>query len=267
MNKDDVQVNKDDVQALRYEVAEACRVAATRSLVDGILGHISLRVDDDHLLIRCRSDSDTGVAFTRPDDVRLIRFDGTPGGAGELDGYRVPNELPIHIETLRAHPEHRAVAHLHPPAVVAAELAGITIEPIYGAFDIPGAWLARRGVPVYQRSVLIRTSELGREMVAAMDGQPVVICHGHGITSAAATVRQAVLQAISLDQLAQMSLHVRAAGGTLRPIDDRDWDDLPDLGPSFNEVAAWRHEIARLSAQALSLDPPTGRGVGELEVR
>ena len=230
----------------RALVAQGCRVAAARGLVDGILGHLSLRIDDERLLIRCRSDTDTGVAFTRASDVRLITFDGTAGASGELDGYRVPNELPIHIQTLLANAECRAVAHLHPPAVVAADLAGISIRPIYGAFDIPGARLAREGVPVYERAVLIRNSALGKEMVAAMRGRPVVICRGHGITSAAATVEQAVLQAISVDALARMSLRVRSAGGTLRDIDDDDWDDLPDLGPAFTAEAAWRHEVARL---------------------
>jgi len=227
-------------------VAQGCRVAASRGLVDGMLGHLSLRVDDERLLIRCRSDTDTGVAFTRPSDIRLITFDGGAGAPGELDGYRVPNELPIHVETMLADSRHRAVAHLHPPAVVAADLAGIAIRPVYGAYDIPGAWLAREGVPVYERAVLIRNSALGKEMVAAMRGRPVVICRGHGITSAAATVPQAVLQAISLDALARMSLQVRAAGGTLRDIDDADWDELPDLGTAFTAGAAWRHEVARL---------------------
>ena len=230
----------------RALVAQACRVAAARGLVDGILGHLSLRVDDERLLLRCRSDSDSGVAFTRPSDIRLIGFDGSAAAPGELDGYRVPNELPIHIETMLADPRHRAVAHLHPPAVVAADLAGITIRPIYGAYDIPGAWLARGGVPVYERAVLIRNTMLGKEMVAAMGNAPVVICRGHGITSAAATVQHAVLQAISLDALARMSLQVRAAGGTLRDIDDADWDELPDLGPGFTTDAAWRSEVARL---------------------
>jgi ribulose-5-phosphate 4-epimerase/fuculose-1-phosphate aldolase len=239
----------DRLDQQRTLVAQACRVAAARGLVDGILGHLSLRVDDDHLLIRCRSDADAGVAFTRPSDVRLIEFDGSAGTSGELDGYRVPNELPIHVETMLADSRHRAVAHLHPPAVVAADLAGIAIRPIYGAYDIPGAWLARRGVPVYKRAVLIRNSQLGKEMVAAMRGGPVVICRGHGITSAAPSIQEAVLQAISLDTLARMSLRVRAAGGTLRDIDDSDWDDLPDLGSGFNTEAAWRHEVARLDRQ------------------
>ncbi len=239
----------DSLDQQRARVAEGCRVAAARGLVDGILGHLSLRVDEDHLLIRCRSDTDTGVAFTRPADVRLIGFDGSAGADGELDGYRVPNELPIHVETLLADSRHRAVAHLHPPAVVAADLAGIAIRPIYGAYDIPGARLARDGVPVYERAVLIRNSRLGKEMVAAMRDRPVVICRGHGITSAAATVEQAVLQAISLDSLAQMSLRVLSAGGALHDIDDADWNDLPDLGPGFTAEAAWRHEVARLAAQ------------------
>lgn len=237
----------DALQPQRVLVAQGCRVAAARGLVDGILGHLSLRVDDDHLLIRCRSDTDTGVAFTRSSDIRLITFDGTAGTAGELDGYRLPNELPIHVETMLADAGHQAVAHLHPPDVVAADLAGITIRPIYGAYDIPGAWLARGGVPVYERAVLIRNSSLGKEMVTAMGKAAVVICRGHGITSAAGTVAQAVLQAVSLNELARMSLRVRCAGGTLRAIADADWDDLPDLGSDFNVESAWRHEVARLN--------------------
>ncbi len=232
----------------RALVAQGCRVAAARGLVDGILGHLSLRIDDERMLVRCRSYGDTGVAFTRPADIRLVRFDGSAGARGELDGYRVPNELPIHAETMLADSRHRAVAHLHPPAVVAADLAGIEIRPIYGAYDIPGAGLARGGVPVYERAVLIRNSALGKEMVAAMRGRVVVICRGHGITSAAPTVQQAVLQAISLDALARMSLRVRSAGGVLRDIADSDWEHLPDLGTSFTAEAAWRHEVARLPA-------------------
>ncbi|OBK27961.1 3,4-dihydroxyphthalate decarboxylase [Mycobacterium asiaticum] len=231
----------------RTLVAQGCRVAAARGLVDGILGHLSLRIDEDRMLIRCRSDTDTGLAFTKPSDIRLITFDGKAGAAGELDGYRVPNELPIHAETMLASARHRAVAHLHPPDVVAADLAGITIRPIYGAYDIPGSWLARAGVPVYRRAVLIRNSQLGKEMVAAMGNAPVVICRGHGITSTADSVQQAILQAISLNELARMSLRVRMAGGTLHVIDDADWDELPDLGSGFNVESTWRHEIARLS--------------------
>ena len=239
----------EELSDLRSVIAEACRVAAARELVDGILGHISLRVDEQQLLIRCRSDSDDGVAFTRPSDIRLVRFDGTAGAAGELDGYRVPNELPIHVETMAANRERVAVAHLHPQTTVAADLAGFEIRPVYGAYDIPGAWLARGGVPVYRRAVLIRTSALGKEMVAAMGDRPVVICRGHGIASAARTVQEAVLQAISVNELARMSLLVAAAGGTLRLHRRRRLRRSAGPGPRFTATAAWRYEVARLPAR------------------
>jgi ribulose-5-phosphate 4-epimerase/fuculose-1-phosphate aldolase len=86
-------------------------------------------------------------------------------------------------------------------------------------------------------------------MVAAMGDRPLVICRGHGIASAASTVQQAVLQAISVNELAEMSLTVLAAGGTLQPIADRDFDDLPDLGSGFTTEAAWRYEVARSAAR------------------
>jgi ribulose-5-phosphate 4-epimerase/fuculose-1-phosphate aldolase len=83
-------VTFDDERAL---VAQACRVAAARGLVDGILGHVSLRVDDERLLIRCRSDTDKGLALTRPTDIRLIEFDGSAGAPGELDGIGCPTNF------------------------------------------------------------------------------------------------------------------------------------------------------------------------------
>lgn len=239
-------MNEKDIEGARVVVAEACRVAAARGLMEGILGHISFKIADDLLLIRCRSADDTGVAYTRPSDIRLVRFDGTAGAPGELDnGYQVPKELPVHVESMRASPDIRAVAHLHPPSIVAADLAGISLRPIYGAYDIPGAVLARGGVPVYRRAVLIHRTQLGKEMVTAMGDRPVVICRGHGITSVASSVQQSVLQAASLEELARMSLAVVGAGGTLVDIDDADWDDLPDLGANFNTGAVWRHEVAR----------------------
>jgi hypothetical protein len=40
-----------------------------------------------------------------------------------------------------------------------------------------------------------------------------------------------------------------SAGGTLRDIDERDWQDLPDLGPGFTVDATWQHESARVASE------------------
>ncbi|WP_035747625.1 class II aldolase/adducin family protein [Arthrobacter sp. CAL618] len=231
----------------RNAIALACRVLANRGLADGILGHISLRIEERTLLVRCRGPQEQGLAFTKASDIRMVDLDGNPAAIGELDGgYAVPNELPLHTELLRRRPEVNAVVHAHPPQVVAADLAGIAIRPIVGAFDIPGARLAAGGVPVYQRGVLVRNHTLAGEMLDSMGARPVVLLRGHGLTSAAKTVEQAVLQALSVNVLADLAIRISSAGGHLIDLSDSDLAELPDLGGTFNTGTAWRHELARL---------------------
>lgn len=233
--------------AARETIASACRVLAHRGLADGILGHISLRITENTLLVRCRGPHERGLAYTQPEDIRLVDLDGNPAADGELGGgYTVPNELPLHTELYRRRTDLRAVVHAHPPQVVAADLAGLTVRPIVGAFDIPGTRLAANGVPVYPRGVLIRNRGLAAEMVDAMGMRPIVVLRGHGLTSAAETVEQAVLQAISVDILAGLALQVTSAGGELVDLPEADMAELPDLGGAFNMGTAWRHELARL---------------------
>jgi 3,4-dihydroxyphthalate decarboxylase len=232
-----------DLDGLRTDIADACRVLAARGLADGILGHISVRVDEEHLLVRCRGPRERGLAFTEPDDIRLVDLNGHGDLAG---GYAVPNELPLHTEVLRARPDIRCVVHAHPFAVVATDLAGHPIVPLLGAYDIPGAHLAAGGVPVHPRSVLIRTPELAREVVATLGDRPAVLLRGHGLTATGDGPADAVLRAISIDILARMTLTVASAGGMPRPIPAADLAELPDLGSAFTTATAWRHELARL---------------------
>lgn len=232
-----------DLDAQRREIAAACRVMAARGLADGVLGHISVRVDDDHLLVRCRGPRERGLAFTEPADVHLVDLDGR----GNLpEGYWVPAELPLHTEVLRARPDVRCVAHAHPFAVVAADLAGFGIDPVVGAYDIPGTRLAASGVPVYPRGVLVRDRRLAAEMVAALGDAAVVVLRGHGLTATGAHPAQAVLRGLAVDGIARMTLAVASAGGTPRPLPAADMAELPDLGEGFNQDTAWRHELARL---------------------
>ncbi len=233
--------------SLRHEVADGCRVLAARGLSDGILGHVSVRVGERRLLVRCRGPEERGLAATTAADVRLVDLEGNAAGPGELaDGWSVPNELPLHTEVLHTRADVTSVVHAHPPSVVAADLAGIEIRPIVGAFDIPGTRLAQGGVPVYPRGVLIRNRRLAAEMVLAMGDRPVVILRGHGLTSTGSGVAAAVLRAISVDSIAALSLRIIAAGGILADLPAEDLAELPDLGGAFNTATAWRHELARL---------------------
>ncbi|MGH3381584.1 MAG: class II aldolase/adducin family protein [Actinoallomurus sp.] len=233
----------------RTTVAQACRILAMEGLVEGVLGHVSVRAGDDRMLIRCRGGDEHGLMFTGEDDVRLTDLDGTIIGAAE--GYKVPNELPIHGELLRARPGVNAVVHAHPPAVLLCGVAGLALRPVFGSYNIPAMRMALDGIPVYPRSVLIRRPGLAREMIGAMGDRPVCVLKGHGITVTGASVEEAVVRALNLNALATVTLELARLGAEPETIPAEDVAELPDLGAAFNDLAVWRYHLAKARSHGM----------------
>jgi 3,4-dihydroxyphthalate decarboxylase len=234
---------------LRESVAQACRILAMEGVVNGVLGHVSVRAGDGRMLIRARGPAEHGVLFSQPEDIRLVDFDGN--GDDPAEGYSMPNELPIHGETLRRRPEVGAVVHAHPPAVLACGVAGLTLRPVFGAYNIPAMRLAADGIPVFPRSVLIRTAELASSMIACMADRPACILRGHGVTVCGETLEQAVVRTLNVNELAMATLAVAAVGREAPEIPAEDIAELPDLGSAFNDLAAWRFYCAKAARQGL----------------
>ena len=234
---------------LRGLVATACRILALEGLVEGVLGHVSARVDGSRMLLRCRGRQEHGLLFTTSDDVRLVDFDGAGDDPGA--GYAVPNELPIHGEILRSSPGVNAVVHAHPPAVLLCGVAGLPLQPVFGAYNIPAMRMALDGVPTYPRSALIRRPDLAREMIAAMGDSPVCVLRGHGITVTGESVEQAVVRALNLNVLATVTLEIARLSGRAERVTPEDVAELPDLGSAFNDLAVWRYHVAKANRAGL----------------
>ena len=239
-------MSADPLRALRETVALGCRILAARGLVDGVLGHVSARVGPESLLVRCRGPQERGVARTEPDAIRLVDLDGQHLEPSE--GWQVPKELPIHSRVLATRPDVGAVVHAHPPSVLLCGLAELPLRPIFGAYNIPAMRLAAGGIPVYGRSVLIARTELADEMLAAMGDRPACILRGHGITVTGASVEEAVVRAVDLDELCAVTLRLAQLGVTAPEVPKADQAELPDLGGAFNDQLHWQ-------ALAAALDP------------
>jgi ribulose-5-phosphate 4-epimerase/fuculose-1-phosphate aldolase len=243
-------MDQPDLRSPRLAVAQACRVLAFAGLAQDVLGHVSVRTGPDSLLVRCRGPRESGLLFTTPGDVHEVSLDGPHDLPG---GYTVPSELPIHVETLRARPEVVAVVHAHPPAIVTADLAGLALRPVVGAYNIPAMRLALRGVGVYPRGVLIRRVGLAAEMLAAMSGSPACVLRGHGVTTTGASIAEAVIMALNLESLARVLLAAAQAGGHPPDLPEADVAELPDLGAGLNSDSVWRYQLARLDHAGLGL--------------
>ena len=236
-------------------VATGCQVLAATGLAPDILGHVSVRISPAQALVRCRGPRESGMAFTTADDIKTVPIAELPD-AGLLDGWLVPNELPIHTAILRRYPAVTAVVHAHPRAVVAMSLARLPWRPIVGAYDIPAARLAAGGVPVWPRAVLVNSTALGDDLADALGERPVGVLYGHGLVSVGLgppeqAIAEAISNAVALDSLARMTLAVRGAGAEPVSIPEEDLRQLPDLGAGFTVETMWRH-LVRRTATAIS---------------
>jgi ribulose-5-phosphate 4-epimerase/fuculose-1-phosphate aldolase len=234
------------LQDLRQRLADACRVLGVLGLASGNTGHLSVRVpDSDNLLIRARGPGESGVRYTTPAEILEVTLDGEiASGAGE--GLLPPQEVFIHTEVYRARSDVTSVVHVHPPTVVLFTITDLPLLPIFGAYD-PGALkIATDGIANFDRSVLISNPKLGHELAGALGSKHVCMMRGHGITATGASIEEAALRAIALNELAEMNYRARLLG-TPRPISDEDLASFtrPGTAPQMsNRIGAlWRYYL------------------------
>lgn len=225
-------------------MATSCRILAQKGLVSGILGHVSARVSSGEMVIRCRGPKERGLRHSEADDIWRFTLDGSSVDAPA--GYAPPNELPIHTQLMRRRPDVGAVVHAHPRSALLCGLAGLEPRAVFGAYNIPATRLAIEGIPVFPRSILISRADLADEMIDAMGDRPICVLLGHGITVAAASVEQATVLALNLDELLSVTVDLALLGAHPESLSERDMAELPDLGSGFNDTMAWRALVAEL---------------------
>jgi 3,4-dihydroxyphthalate decarboxylase len=241
---------------LRHTVALACRVLAMQGLVKETTGHVSARVPGtERMLIRARGRDESGLLFTRADEVIETDFDGSDVPRGAPLG--TPQELPIHGESYKARPDVAAVVHAHPPAILLCGIAGVELRPIFGAYDPSALRFALDGVPVYPRSITLTRPELAQEMLACMGDGDVCVLRGHGITVLGRSVEEATVKAIKLETLARVNWLARDTDVPLISDEDQAVFRAPERGGG-NPLPVWRAYVAMLER---STAPPPFEGL------
>lgn len=200
-----------DVQRFKEQLARACRVLGKLELTKAATGHISARIPGtDTLLIRARGPGETGVRFTTPDEVITVDLDGKKlSGRTDLEP---PHEVFIHTWIYRTRPDIGGVVHAHPPTPVLFTICEKPLLPLYGAYDPSSLRLLMEGIPTYPRSVTVSNDTLGQEFARAMEGRRACLMRGHGITTCGATIEDATITAIKLNELAEMNYRAHLLG-------------------------------------------------------
>ncbi|HEX9809911.1 MAG TPA: class II aldolase/adducin family protein [Alphaproteobacteria bacterium] len=212
--------SSNDDRDARELVAKSCRIIGGLGLTKAATGHVSRRSPDGrHVLIRARGADEIGVRYTTAEQVIAVDMDGAK--VDGPDGLEPPQEVHLHTVVYRTRREVQSVVHVHPVTVVLFTICELPLQPLYGGYDPGSLDLLLKGIPTYGRSVTINNAELAKDFMAAMGEKNVCLMRGHGITTAGATVEEATVTAIRLNELAEVNYRAHLLGNP-KPIPDED---------------------------------------------
>jgi ribulose-5-phosphate 4-epimerase/fuculose-1-phosphate aldolase len=185
--------------ALRAEVLMACQVLTHFRIAEGF-GHVSVRIpDSERFLVTPRR------ALGLVTEAELVELD-LEGRQLAGEG-RPPLEVAMHVAVYRRRPEIMAMARGHPRHVAAYACAA---EPLRIAHGF-GANLGSE-VPVVGQPYLVSGAEMGELIADALADAQAVILRSNGMLAAGQSVPHACVQALFLEETAQVQLMTAAAG-------------------------------------------------------
>lgn len=210
-------------QELRQELADCCRILFRLGLTD-YMGHPSVRIPGtDYILIKPRHSLRIRAQDRlTPDDMVIIDLDGNTIAGNDAP----PSERFIHTSIYRARPGVVAVIHTHQAMATIMGVASAEILPI---LHVPSP-LVQRPVPLWPHAQLVVDPAMGDDLARTMGDHPVCLLQGHGMVTAAGSVKEATVNAIHLEQLAEANYRVLAIGRTPRIIPDVEIDQLKERG-------------------------------------
>lgn len=186
---------------LRAEIVTACGVLSRFKIVEGF-GHVSARVPGvERVIITPRK----ALGLVLADELVELDMDGrqVAGDAG-----RPPLEAIMHIAVYKRRSEVMGIARGHPRHVAAYAAAGEAMRVAHGFGANLGAVVRSTREPF-----LVATAALGEQVADALgrDAEAVIL-HSNGMLAVGPSVPHACVQALFLEETAELQLAARAAG-------------------------------------------------------
>ena len=194
-----------DIAALRERLALALAMLERESIID-FNGHFSARLPDGRgLLINAGDSVRSRIA---PADFIAIDFDGRL-----LDGATrsPPMEFHLHAQLYLARPDVHAVVHTHPPWSNVLTTAGHAWLPVTMQAAVLGP------VGTFGKTASVNSAELGAEVAAFLGGAKAALLRRHGAVTVAASVLDAFVQSVYVEENAQRQ-HLALQIGTPEPL-------------------------------------------------
>jgi L-fuculose-phosphate aldolase len=196
---------------LRAAVVAAGRRLGARGLISASEGNLSVRLDDDRLLMTPSGRRKDELAL---EDVLVVPVERPDDEAFDAGRPRPSSDVAIHRAAYAARPDVVAVVHAHLPAAMALTLAGEVPDPL--ALPETAHFLPRLPyVPFKAMGSVELAADIADQLAGWPDPKPgAVLLERHGAVAVGATLDQAVDRLELVEVLCRAwreSLLIRAA--------------------------------------------------------
>ena len=186
---------------LRADIVEVGRRLYARGYTASNDGNISLRLDDQRLLMTPKS---VCKGFMSPEMLCITDLSGR-----KLAGERDPSsEMQMHLEVYRQRADVNAVVHAHPPIATGFAVAGIPLDRAVLAEVV--TTLGSVPIAEYATPSTRELPEAVRKYVKAHDG---MLLANHGALTLGGDVFAAYYKMETIEHFAHISLVARLLGG------------------------------------------------------
>ncbi len=176
---------------IKKDLIAACRVLSQQGLVHGF-GHMGARIPNSDLFFLTPRIS---LALVKEKDLLTLNL----GGEVVEGRSPAPFEAPLHTAIFNRRADVHAIARIHGRRANMFSVTDKKIEPVHNH----GSFFSG-GIPVFPKTDLISTPELGREVVAALGKRPAILLRGNGQVTVGRSIPEAVMMAIYLEEAAEM---------------------------------------------------------------
>jgi ribulose-5-phosphate 4-epimerase/fuculose-1-phosphate aldolase len=176
---------------IERNIVTACKILSRQGLVEGF-GHVSARLpNSDRFILTPR------ISLDLVKKSELLQLDLS--GRVQKGSGAAPLEAPLHAAIYGNRPAVGAITRIHGRKANYFGATDRKLEPLHnhGSFFIGG-------VPVFPKSDLIASLDLGHEVATRMGHRPAILLRGNGQVTVGRTIAEAVMMAIYLEETADV---------------------------------------------------------------
>jgi len=205
----------------RQEIVQFGRLLHESGLVAATDGNLSVRLDEDRLLV---TPTCISKGRMRASDMVVVDMDGH-----RLAGKRrVSSEIGMHLLIYRLRPDVHGIVHAHPPTATGFAASGydlnrpLVCEVVVGLGSIP---LARYGTP--------GTPELTDGLEPLIPHHEAILMANHGVVTFGSSLESAYMRMETVEHFAKIALVTHLLGNE-QPLGEKEVQKLREVRHRYN---------------------------------